>query len=445
MSKSASKSAVGSGRNRTYFVQRSYYYDTHDEQRNVIDTIDVMGWYNRIKNEWSAIAGVELCVVIMHDKDVKRDADGKVTGRVTEHIHAIVKYKNGKTQSAVMNELGLTSPDNCQVCKNTADSAFYMLHLTDSALRDGKHIYSVTDVDVWVGEPDAFDVMLRGKRSGSPASSGDDEDTSVVDELSERVRKGELSAAKAELMLAECGDNKLLRKYRKVFVDEQKLYMASVAELVKRKQFIRDLKTVYISGEGGSGKSLLADALGVMWCNDLGIHYTSTSGRSTTYDFVGNYCGEWVTISNELGSKELPVRQFLSLYDPHHVPTVSSRNYDKLWFSRYAVITNSEPVNEWIRNLMYYSGTQYRDGRFPNRLCDNADTFSVMCQVRRRIPYVLQFGTHKDDNGRVLKCIHVYKINDEYTAYIYIGNVPYNDIVTDVDNVAQCVHEMIHS
>lgn len=441
----ASKSATGSTgkseRHRTYFVQRSYYYDTHDEQRNVIDTIDVEGWYQRIKSEWSAIAGIESCVVIMHDKDVKRNDKGQPVGRVTEHIHAIVKYRNGKTQSAVMKELKLTSVNNAQVCKNATDSAWYMLHLTDGALSDNKHIYNVSDVDIWVGDADTFDLLLRGKRSGSSSNKGDDdENVEVVDELSERVRNGELSASKAELELANNGDNKLLRKYRKVFADEQKLYMAHINELVKSGQFQRNLKTVYIEGEGGSGKSLLADKLSELWSNDLGVHYTSTSGRSTTFDFAGGYSGEWVTVCNEISSKELPVRQFLSLFDPHRAAVVSSRNYDKLWFSRYAIITNSESINEWVSNLVYYSGKQYQDGMIHGRLKSNKDTNSVLCQVRRRIPFVVQFGTTNDAS----KCINVYKINDAYNAYIYIGNVPYVDIVSEVDKVAQCVHEMVH-
>lgn len=74
---------------------------------------------------------------ILHDKDVNED-----TGELKKpHVHAVLSFKNPRTESGVAKSLGLEQRF-CQACNNLEKSLQYLIHANDK----DKHQYDISNI-----------------------------------------------------------------------------------------------------------------------------------------------------------------------------------------------------------------------------------------------------------------------------------------------------------
>lgn len=339
-------------------VQRNYQFETHDDKGNIISDITENEWREKVKSEVRGFfegSPVSEVFCIFHDRDVNDDGTSKGL-----HFHMVVTFSNGnhKTQTSAVKLLGASSVHNCQPCDSYVDSLRYLIHISETAVNQMKYIYDVTDVFGWRIADDGAVVK-----------------TTVTDFKQSMSRKNDKKARKEQkkvkdnCVVAVMSGNSIVSDVRGVYLEDPHNVGLSVLDYLQDKPLYErasderlamitefyqhnpcPLTTIYISGGGGTGKTSLANAIAEKFADVYGVHQVSAPGKSTTFDFVGNYRGELVSIFNELSSA-FPVEQFLSIFDPLNAVPVNSRHADKLYFAKYALLTTSVPLETFIYNL----------------------------------------------------------------------------------------------
>ena len=335
-------------------VQRNYQFETHDDKGNKISDITETEWREKVISETRALVGsVTEVFCVFHDLDINDDGTSKGL-----HFHSVITFKDAKTQTSAVKLLGASSVHNCQPCDSYVDSLRYLIHISETAINEMKHIYDVTDVFGW-----------------RVADDGAVVETTVTDFKQGMSRKNDKKTrqqqkkVKDSCAVAVMSGNSIVSDVRGVYLEDPHHVGLSVVDYLQDKSLYErasdewltmvtefyqhnpcPLTTIYISGGGGTGKTSLANALSSKFADSHGVHQVSAPGKSTTFDFVGNYRGERVSIFNELSSA-FPVEQFLSIFDPLNAVPVNSRHADKLYFANYALLTTSVPLETFIYNL----------------------------------------------------------------------------------------------
>lgn len=395
-------------RKRCWFVQRSYKYDTEDSQGNKISSITHDEWKCDILDKWTRVYGLEYIAIKFHDKDIYTDGSQKPF-----HVHALLKYKESKTRRTVIRDFGLSSDNNCQIPRSPVDSARYLLHISESALNEEKHRY--VDVDVMID----FDTnrnmpfsKLMVRREDKKTKSAELE--KAVSDYCQKVRAGDMSIHSVGNEFREQFGELEWKKYKSYFENARVEYFEDRLKYYSSNP--RRLRTIYISGGGGSGKSTLASALADLYADGAGVHRVAAKGK-TTFDFAGNYQGEKVTVANEFVPAALHFRQFCDVFDIGEAPVVGSRNSDKPWFAEYAFLTNSDSLEKWINDELFFSGKEFQKQSDYNlfeseinarRLLNLADPVVIndLGQIRRRITSYIEIVEEYgwigyDANGKV--------------------------------------------
>lgn len=130
-------------RMRWWSATRSYYFDSHDADGNEIG-LTKEEWKENIRKEYDAKRlNAHHVTFIFHDKDYDVDEHGNVIEKGL-HVHVCVYFVHAHTDTAVMQLLGCSRIENVQVIeKNRRSRAYrYLLHVSEGALNEGKHIYS---------------------------------------------------------------------------------------------------------------------------------------------------------------------------------------------------------------------------------------------------------------------------------------------------------------
>jgi energy-coupling factor transporter ATP-binding protein EcfA2 len=391
MKKNVSMQVAKESRYRGYFVQRSYYYETHDENGNVTSSLTHDEWKEQVRSEWLNVVGLDYLAIVFHDKDVHADGSQKPL-----HAHALVKYIEAKTSSSVRKHFGLSLVSaNCQHTNSYVDTARYLIHVSEKALNEKKHIYKITDVTMVDFDSKRnlqfVDLMARKEDKKSLAKSLE----KTITDYCVSVRTGEMNVIDVGVAFrAEYGELEW-KKYKTYFENAKQEYFDDRLEFYSNNP--RLLTTVLITGRGGGGKSKLAKSLGDLQSDGSGIHKVAAKGRGTTFDFAGGYQGEKVSIANEF-TTGMGFRQFCDVFDTGEAPVVNSRNKDKPWFAEFAILTNSDTLEKFVNDLLFFSGKEFQaSSRFDSdeieqkRLLNKSDnTVNALGQVRRRLAYYVE-------------------------------------------------------
>lgn len=397
---------------RRFDVQRNFQFETHDSDGNKISDITEIEWRDKVISEILSLfndSEISEIFYIFHDKDINDDGTSKGL-----HVHLVVTFKNPHTQTSVVKLLMASSVHNCLPCDSYVDSMRYLIHVSESALNEMKHIYSVNDVHGWKIEEDG----------SFTATTVQDFKEAMSRKNSKKARK-EQKKFKDSCAIAVMNGNSIVSDVRDVYLeDTQNVGLSAVDYLEDKSLYERassewltmitefyqnhacPLTSIYISGGGGTGKTTLANAIARNFADVHGIHQVASPGRNTTFDFAGNYRGERVSIFNEFSSA-FPVEQFLSIFDPLNAMPVNSRNSDKLYFANYSIFTTSVPLETFIYNLWlpYAKANSKVPVKVRNNLIKSGvDEFhwlnayqqylpqndDKILQIRRRIPIQIQ-------------------------------------------------------
>lgn len=361
---------------RGFRLQRNYEYER--EQTN--ETQDE--WRKRIAEEMEYIFNtqkIEYMAYIFHDKDFLEDGSPKPL-----HVHVDVRFENARMMPSIAKLFRVSRSSNIENIKSYVDSARYLIHVSEKAINEQKHIYQVDEVVCFNCN---MKEMMRREGEAEKRTEGLND---FVATLGRQIREGEITKDDAEKEIVLNYGEADWRKVRQSFDIDEEEYLAKLGKKAMIDGLNRTL--VYGSGLGGIGKSSTMRLVSQRFIDSRGVHKVSVGGRDLTFDFAGTYNGEKVTIADDLDSSYFHYRDFFGMFDPHEYAPSKSRNKDKHWLAEKCFVTNNIPLGEWVFNLIYYSNKDMQRPTSEKTLSMNA--IPMIWQALRRFAFWLEF--HED-------------------------------------------------
>ena len=387
---------------RNWNLQLSYYYETHNNEGIQTSNITESAWRSdleqRIKSMLSEKDSVAYC---FHDKDILSDGMLKPL-----HCHIELMFSSPRYQNAIMKKMKITREENCQPVRAKSAVARYLTHRTNEAMNDGKYQYNMDEVICF--NCDYRELIKQTSDKKQQIKNIDD----FIGECSQDIRAGKYWEDIRELLEENFGvslGEKLWKKYRKEFKQDYIEYISLKAKEFSR--YGRNLTTLFITAsESGVGKSQLAKAIAYQLSKN--VHFVPASGKGKTYDFVGTYKGEPVSVFNEVDGSEFGNKGFNDIFDPFQYSPINSRGQDKHWLATTAILTTTESREDFITNAMPIlidSDSQKR--KLKRR------------EVSRRLPYeiiCIGLGNYRAN--------YTLRVLDDTDKLFTIGSVVCNDV-----------------
>lgn len=354
----------------------SYSYDQESRKRNGLPMETVEEWDERTENE--VLANLDDCIYIasspVHRLD-KRYYDDGSEELVEPHKHRVIHSREGLSKKQIMSMFNVSREANIKPIKDVQierESLRYLVHATDKALGDKKHLYDASSVRVyWAAdqEPKEYQDMIVGTiKSGNDEYKQKAKDAHLSVLL--KVCAGEWTAADAREYYATDPDKlgfdySTWQSQKRKVLDAVDDYLDNERKFYIDEQNPRCLVHTYIEGEGGSGKDTVSDFLAGHYADHRGIHKVGANGKKKTFDPAGQYEGQNVSVFTEVSGKSFSINEFCSIFDPIRANSVNSRNNDKYWFARYAFMSNSIPLERFIWDLYEEEAREHlhKDGK----------------------------------------------------------------------------------
>lgn len=338
-----------------YDLQRSYYYDTHDANKNFTGETEDQ-WKARVLEEWrydNPDINADYIAISFHTDDVNPQT-GDPKGL---HVHGLAHLNEAKTPSAMMKAAKCTRQESCTPTASIAGSARYLIHVSEAALREKKTIYLPDNVIISEATPGRTKLadLMSGKVDEKEARDTKEIQEDWVAYYSLLLMRGEWTTeeVKRAILTDEAGVGFTVQDWQKrraSFERDEDEYIAARTRYYVDKQHPRGLAMVYIEGKGADGKTTLANALAASWADKRGVHLVAAPGDKTTFDFAGKYRGQRVSIFNEMGGTDFSPDQFCSIFDPKYASIANSRNEDKAWTANYCIVTTSRAFEGFVRD-----------------------------------------------------------------------------------------------
>lgn len=392
-------------RKRGWFLQRSWEYDRKDPTSPYHGASE-QEWRDGVLAEWTSLAQdkkVDFCHFIFHDRDEVLDANGTSSIKPI-HAHAVVRYADARTQSAVMKDFCGSNQrvENCQGVDpqkgGFRTALLYLTHHTTDAYNKGKTWYMHYDVHQF-GKP-YLELIKTDKRDRKNARDIE----ATVEELVNKIGDGELTMRAAKDKFRELEGFSALNKYKHVFDSALDTYKETLTSRFEYESHVGlfHKRTTYISGPSQTGKSALASSMAVYQVGADNV-FTVAGGnsRKITTDFVDGYEMQKATIFNDMEPDEYHHRSFYNMFDPEKWMLSKSRNNVKLWFSTYCYIATALPIGEFIIRMINASESYILDVKLENA--------SLLRQSFRRVQQVLNYGVDASGNA----VLWVIKIKDK--------------------------------
>lgn len=416
--------------------------------------MDEQAWKNERKKMFDELAWVkgddgklliQFMAMVFHDKDMQSDGTPKVP-----HGHFIVKFRGEMPRAKVIKAFMISSPRNCKVASVPLSAARYLTHTTDAAMNEGKYVYPLKDVHEW-HRP--YRDMIRYKFWERRKNEDALNKLSVPDEIGNYPFKltedekyvdlvQELAAAEVlnGTMMPQQAKDWFIQKVGLYWLTKRKVsydyahaeYFGTKLEQLKRR---RNLLNIYISGDGGTGKSTLALALGFHTTKNS-VCIASPPAKDKTSDKLNMYKGEDVLIINEITAGESSASEELNTKDPHIYSPFPSRNSDRDFIGTKIIATNSIDPVTYANGVLVYDkgGSQYQDDADPTRIdVSNGEARNKLWQMLRRYGAFLMLR-HSKTLDNIVE-IHVFnlryydesEVTDPKTLgkHVWVGMVPF--------------------
>lgn len=433
------------------FGQRSYYFETHDEDnKKIVGAPTESEWREQILSDTQKAVEAfgAWCAIIFHDSDI--DEKG---GKKPLHCHYVFKFINSKAHDVdyfVKNyekatgfdytRYGKKLPDHVQVVRNFIAASRYLIHISEQALSDKKFIYDISDIIVFARD---------GKTRKSPVArlsdekalehaqwmmhkdgdDADDENAEIpiktawdfMNYLAQMVRCGHITVAEAEILtqrnpldLEIKGGVALWTQWEKRIKTARSLYEESVRKFYSNPNHHRALITCYVEGPGSAGKSDIAMHLADLFRGAEAVHDVATGSARLTHDPADSYDMAPAVMIDEASGASYDVAQWCAVMDARRASMVSSRNHNRFWNPALAVMTNSTPLEQFVTDMVQpflrdvikgapdavdvkdidHIARREWDKFYAEYGANYADKY---VQVRRRIPLWLQIVPKDDD------------------------------------------------
>lgn len=444
---------------RTFFVQWSQWYDTHDDAGNlrnpdpiyfksIQEAQDEQKWLTWRKAKLQSLllkkdekkekgrkARKGKAISACHDDDFKQDNTPK-----PNHIHSLVMLQATMDVDKACEFFGVTRKDNCQAVKNKAQALKYELHITNKAIADGKHIYS--EDALWGTNFDSREEMLNFYKRTVSRKSSKSENVKIDDEILTNLcgyylEQGKLTLTKARSIFQDVykeQNSTIFNKNKSTLETSFNSYLDAKAKKFRING--RRLTTVLISGNGGTGKTLLASALAYNSDYRHDWHEAAATGKNKTSDLADGYSGQDTGVFNEMDGDTESFRAFCSIFDPYNYSPVSSRNKNKQMLITKAFLTTSDNALEFITKCVFQRSTD--DKMLAQNIISNYKSINEVlnlnsafdaqafdqCQNRN-----LMMNVARDHSFQVARRIACYiRISKQRFAYM-----PSNEILNQYD------------
>ena len=169
---------------RPYTMQRNYAYESHDADGK-FNGLTEEQWKQQICDEWTSdnLKADYVCF-IFHDKDKDDHGSPKPL-----HVHGCVYFKNPTSQSQAVELTGCSSDLNCKAINNKSQAYRYLLHITEQAIADEKHVYDEACLHTSVADGKNFDYHKTIK--GSSKSDDDLKGEALIKQTVKKILAGE--------------------------------------------------------------------------------------------------------------------------------------------------------------------------------------------------------------------------------------------------------------
>ena len=140
---------------RNYALQRNYEFDSHDENQQ-FNGLTIEDWKKQILNDWSPTnLKAKHVTIVFHYED--KDVNGIVKSM---HAHAVTNEKETMSQSNMITHSKCSCENNCTSIKeeNLPNAYRYLLHITEKAIKDKKHIYGENELVFLVADGEKFNI-----------------------------------------------------------------------------------------------------------------------------------------------------------------------------------------------------------------------------------------------------------------------------------------------
>lgn len=368
---------------RRFSISRNKQYETHQldgqGQLQRVSEITDNDWKEKVKEETfeylaREYGSLKSIALIFHDRDLTSDGEQKGL-----HCHMVIEFRNPVTITSLEkfkfpvgkslnNQELMFQSRNVEASKSASGSYRYLTHTTDKAMMERKTRYEVqellvaeygTDGSIEFLNGEQLEIWYRDKIKGTvrPEKLEFDE---ALQEAFYKIRTGELfDELEVESYLRERFSDmqatELVIKNKKFFDGARQMYQKEVFEEMQSKG--RNLKTFYISGLSGVGKSKFAKDLARRININNGkspnfVYTAPTAKDGKTYDFIDSeYKAQDVTIFDDVDATSFGFQEFLNIFDRDNITKISSRYTNKAWVSHYAIITKASPITDWMERL----------------------------------------------------------------------------------------------
>lgn len=372
-----------SSRKRKFFGQISYEYE-----KNANPNLTEDDFKNSIKERIKALCkhNEDIYYYIFHDKDIKEDGTPKPL-----HIHFVIIFKHAHTYQSVYKNLQISRQENLEFVRSIIKACRYLTHRNEKNMAEGKYPYNIDEV---IQSPNGNYINAIMGQIKNHSKEQSDEGLEIDDyclELSYQISSEGLLPLEAKKNLFEQFTQRTAQKAwntnKRQFEENRQEYIQQEFERMSRGK--RNHQSIYIQGDGNSGKSFLARLIAEQH-DRLGAHTPSINKQRL--DLGSGYKGQKTMIINEFdASCGMSYRELFQILEPNSANQLSSRFKDAYIINDLTIITNSESYWDWINNW-FSTKQEYH-------------------QLMRRIRYVIKMF-HDNQNKLIIELWFYHAMRD---------------------------------
>lgn len=381
---------------RTFFIQYSQYYDTHDDAGNlrnpdqsyfktIQDALDEQKWLAWRKKKLNEKIKQQLdkkhkkglrkgiYIAICHDKDFKVNTKTKKRERKANHIHVFIVLANAIELEKAYEFFEVSRKENCTSVKSVKGVLEYMLHITAQAIQDHKHIYSEDELFSNFADQQEMLDYFHKKISSTAVKDTKIDDEKLTNLVGWYIRNGKLTLDSARHIFDRAYEEEstiYFNRAKKALETSFDSYVTDKANDFKQNG--RNLTTILLTGKGGTGKTVLAKALAYNSNLLHTWHDVASVGKNKTVDVADGWRGQDSAIFNEFDGDAESFRAFCAIFDPHDYSQISSRNKNKQMLITKAFITTTQSPLKFIARAVFQQSSSDR------QIADNLVTSSQL-------------------------------------------------------------------
>ena len=292
--------------------------------------------------------------LIVHDKDISYG-----TKLVEPHIHGYIEFSNKKDLNVLALNLGILPQyieSSGRGKYGKVNSKAYLIHAKDK----DKYQYPASDVETFdTFDYEAFVNQNREDFEKYAATKKREKTDESLDMVFQKIITGELTED-------DIFDDEELRflwannqnKFEEAFHAQAVFSARETMRALQNGEF--KLTAIFVHGRSDSGKTTFAKKIG----NDIIQVAKEESLDWRMYDSdVTNpfdaYRGEEVILLNDLRYDSLKPADWLKLLDPLNNSRMSARYRNRLVAGRIFILTNTEGIFDFFRQIKYENIDQY--------------------------------------------------------------------------------------